>query len=308
MDIRQLRYFIEVLEAGSLRKAADHLRIAQTALGRQVRLLESEFGKKLILRHSKGISPTPAGQRLQFYAHELLQSVDDIHRRMAGDEETLKGRGMLGVPTTIAQILYGAMAERLAYEQPEIEVGFVQGNAHSIWAGLEAEDIDLGILIDPERQDGYEYEILLEEQMYLLSRGDLPNATDGNISATEISHLPLIVYRRPTGPRKVFDRAMSRFNVVPNIAYEIEAPLVAKELVSRGLAYAIVSTSDLTSIEPDDKYLCAKIENLVFNRVLVRPKKSRNQPVVNILSRIAKEEYLKFHDLARQSRTKAIAA
>ena len=307
MDIRQLRYFVEVLEAGSLRRAADRLRIAQTALGRQVKLLEGEFGKPLLSRHSKGISPTPAGQRLQFYAQDLLRSVDDIHRRMIGDEETLKGRGNFGVPTTIAQILYGAMAERLTLEHPDIEVGFVQGNGYTIWAGLEAEELDLAILIDPEPQINYEYEVLLKEQLHLLSRSDRTDAPNRPISAVEAAHLPLIVYRRPTGQRKVFDRAMARFNTVPNIVYEVEHPLVAKELISRGLAHGVVSTSDLASIESDDSYLRTEIENLVFDRVLVRPKKSANRPVVDILARIATEEYHKFHGVGRRQQKSAAA-
>ncbi len=296
IDIQQLRYFVEVIEAGSLRKAADRLHIAQTAVGRQVKLLEDEFGKPLLERHPRGMSPTPAGQRLQLYATELLQSVEEIHHRMIGDQETVKGRAMLGVPTTLALILYGAMAERLVNEHPEIDLGVVQGNAYSIWAGLDANDINLAILVDPERKDNYSYETLLKEQMYFLSRADRTDVPQGPVNLAEIVQLPLIVYRRPTGPRNVFDRAMSRLNATPNIAYEVEYALVAKELISRGLAHGVLSQSDLITIKPDDTYNVVEIKNFTFNRTLVRPKKSPNQPVVDIVARIASEEFLKFHN------------
>ncbi|MDA0239736.1 MAG: LysR family transcriptional regulator [Proteobacteria bacterium] len=298
IDIRQLRYFVEVLEAGSLRKAADRLHIAQTALGRQVKLLEDEFGKPLLNRHPRGISPTEAGQRLEFYALELLHSVDDIHHRMAGGEETMKGKGTFGVPAAIAQFLFGAMAARLAKEQPDIEVAFVEGNAYTLWSGLETDEIDLAILIEPERQDNFDYEVLLAEQMFLISRSDDPSAPEGPLSIADVAQRPLVVYRRPTGPRKILDRAMARFNAVPNIVYEVEHPLVAVDLVTRGLAQGILSASDIVATRLTRKLVSVEIENFKFDRTLVRRKKSRNQAVADILTRIAREEFLKFHDAA----------
>ena len=295
IDIPQLRYFVEVLDSGSIRKAADRLHIAQTALGRQVKLLEEEFGMPLVNRHSRGISPTEAGQRLQFYAQELLRSVDDIHHQMAGDEETIKGRGTVGVPSAIAQFLYGAMAERLADEHPEIKVAFVQGNAYTIWSGLETGEIDLAILIEPERQENFEYDDLVEEPMFLVSRADDGDAPTGPISIAEVASMPLITYRRPAGPRKIFDRAMTRCNAVPNIVYEIEHPLVARDLVARGLAYGALPRTDIVSIRPDPTLSWVEITGFTFDRTLVRQKKSSNRAVADILARLAREEFLKFY-------------
>ena len=298
IDIKQLRYFVEVLEAGSLREAANRLHIAQTALGRQVKLLEYEFGKPLLNRHSRGVAPPAAGQRLHFHALELLRRVDDIRHRMAGDDETLTGRATVGAPAAIGQFLFGAVAERLAAEQPDIEVAFVEGNAYSLWSGLETDEIDIALLIEPERQDNFEFEVLLQEQMYLVSRKNDPDAPAQPISVAEAAHLPLAVFRRSTGPRKILDRAMTRFNAVPNIAYEVEHPLVIKDLVSRGLAHGILSASDIASVLPDGQFAYVEVENLKFDRTLVRGKKSRNRPVADVLARVAKEEFLKFHAAA----------
>lgn len=64
MDVRQLRYFVEVVEAKSFTRAAERIHIAQPALGFQVRKLEDELGVKLLHRHSRGVDPTEAGQAL----------------------------------------------------------------------------------------------------------------------------------------------------------------------------------------------------------------------------------------------------
>src|SRR5258707_8474706 len=75
MDIRQLRYFVGVLEAKSLNKASVLLHVAQPALSTQIRNLERELGVKLLDRHARGIAPTKAGERLGQHALQPLSPV-----------------------------------------------------------------------------------------------------------------------------------------------------------------------------------------------------------------------------------------
>ena len=64
MNLRQLRYFLSVVEAGNMTRAADQLHVAQTALGMQIKQLEESLGVALLVRHSRGVEPTPAGKLL----------------------------------------------------------------------------------------------------------------------------------------------------------------------------------------------------------------------------------------------------
>jgi LysR family nitrogen assimilation transcriptional regulator len=97
MDIKQLRYFLGVLEARSITKAADTMAIAQPALGLQIRKLEDELGVDLLVRHSRGITPTEAGLRLAQHAESLLRQFDRMHQDMvdfAGARRSLITVGM----------------------------------------------------------------------------------------------------------------------------------------------------------------------------------------------------------------------
>jgi len=76
ISLRQLRYFVRIVETGSMTKAAEHFRVAQTALGLQVRELERYIGGKILERHSRGVMPTPSGQLLFERAREILDLVD----------------------------------------------------------------------------------------------------------------------------------------------------------------------------------------------------------------------------------------
>ena len=82
MDVRQLRYFVEVVQAKSFTKAAERVRVAQPALGFQVRKLEEELGSKLLVRHSRGVRTTEAGDALLKHAQAILRQIELAKQEM----------------------------------------------------------------------------------------------------------------------------------------------------------------------------------------------------------------------------------
>src|SRR3546814_19561694 len=116
MDLRQLRTFLHVAELGSLGRAAERLRVAQPALGRQIRLLEEELGVPLFTRHGRGMAPTPAGRILLDRASALLRLVADTRAEVSAERDAVKGTVSLGVPPNVGAVLAGGLVERLDRE------------------------------------------------------------------------------------------------------------------------------------------------------------------------------------------------
>ncbi|RYG12788.1 MAG: LysR family transcriptional regulator [Burkholderiales bacterium] len=83
INLRQLQYFARIVETGNITRAAEQLFVAQPALGTQIRQLEQELGVSLLSRHSRGVSPTRAGQVLYERACEILRMVDETERQVA---------------------------------------------------------------------------------------------------------------------------------------------------------------------------------------------------------------------------------
>lgn len=75
MDLRQLKYFVQITESGNFSRAAEMLRIAQPSLSQQVKNLEEELGVDLLLRHARGVTPTDMGQQLYDHARRILEEV-----------------------------------------------------------------------------------------------------------------------------------------------------------------------------------------------------------------------------------------
>jgi tetratricopeptide (TPR) repeat protein len=80
MNLRQLRYFIGVVDAGNMTRAAEQLHVAQTALGMQIRQLEEDLGVALLVRHSRGVEPTRAGNLLRARALDILSLVEQARK------------------------------------------------------------------------------------------------------------------------------------------------------------------------------------------------------------------------------------
>ena len=93
MELRQLRYFLGVCEAGSFLKASVRLHVAQPALGHQMSTLEEELGVRLLLRSNKGVTPTSAGKTFLEHAKLVLADVERASRVV-----TLAVKSALGVP------------------------------------------------------------------------------------------------------------------------------------------------------------------------------------------------------------------
>src|SRR5690242_17729570 len=105
MDFRRLRYFVAIVDAGSVSKASAQVRIAQPALSQQLLTLESEVGVKLVDRTSHGITTTPAGRRLYRHALTILRQVEEARRHIRDDTDDIDGIVSVALPTSVATIL-----------------------------------------------------------------------------------------------------------------------------------------------------------------------------------------------------------
>ena len=97
MNLRQLRYFVSVVEAGNMTRAADQLHVAQTALGMQIRQIEEDLGVALLVRHSRGVEPTKAGSMLHARALTILKLVEETRKEVSACERDESEAIRLGI-------------------------------------------------------------------------------------------------------------------------------------------------------------------------------------------------------------------
>lgn len=193
MDLRQLEYFREIADTGSINEAARRLNMSQPPLSYQLRLLEEELGVRLFERSSQGVTLTEAGTLIYSRAGELLSYADSTKQEVErfGRRRILR----LGLTSSTVAPMIPFIAE-YARRNPEASFEVHDGTTFSLFNSLLAGIIDVSVVRTPLRLDEVEHTVLCTEPMIAVSAPAEETPRRGRASLSELTGRPLIVYRR----------------------------------------------------------------------------------------------------------------
>lgn len=191
MDLRQLRYFVGIVEAGSMTAAAERLHVAQSALSQHVKQLEERLGVRLLLRQPTGVKPTPAGLKLLQHARRILLQVT-----LAESEVRIQGRRpagsvTIGIPAGVGRVLNTALIDAARSSLPDISVQIVEVLPPQVLEWVDSNRVQLGVYYElgPSVRDATQ---LVREDYYLVSGTEEPTAGSG-VSLQGLANFPLIM-------------------------------------------------------------------------------------------------------------------
>lgn len=238
MKLRQLAYFVKVVEVGNITRAAEQLNLAQTALGIQIRNLEDGLQIQLLDRHSRGVSATPAGMLLYQRAIEILQRIEETRRDLIalGGE---KVRIRFGATPSILKLIGTELLVAANAQLPNIALEVVEELSFVLTDALERGELDYVLAYDIENNPGIRRVALLEEDLLHVSA---PNGKqqDGDISFRRAVEGDLaLVSNRDIIWRRVQETA-SRLSVDVKITYQVQSNEAIKALVLHGVAQSIM--------------------------------------------------------------------
>ena len=144
MELRQLRYFVRVVELGSFSRAAADLDMVQSALSQQVARLEGELSARLLTRSAQGVSPTEAGIAFFREAQLTVRHADQAVR--AAQDARLSGTVSIGLPPTVASILGVPLLHAMRERYPDVRVHLVESLSGHLANLLNARQLDLAVL------------------------------------------------------------------------------------------------------------------------------------------------------------------
>jgi LysR family nitrogen assimilation transcriptional regulator len=274
MDMRQLRYFLGVLEAGSLSKAAGPLRVAQPALGVQIRNLESELGVDLFQRHARGVIPTKAGELLAQRAKFLLRQFSRVKQELIDFRTVPSGRVTLGLTSTVAQVVVATFVERCRQKFPDVRLVITRACRSELAERVAREEVDLGLAFRPRGNDGVVSEPLVHDELVLVHSHRLPQEIDFH----SIVERELILPSQAHLVRRMAENAAAVLGQELKIFYEVESVALIKELAKRGLAPTILPLAAVHEEVEDGKLFFSRITNANFRRTLFLLESARRTP------------------------------
>lgn len=239
MDIRSLQYFLAVAREGSITRAAEALNMTQPPLSREMKALEEELGKQLLIRGSRKIGLTEEGIILRRRAEEMMALMEKTRMEIQASGAQVTGDLHIGGGETYGMERIAETVRRLYQRYPQIRVHLYSGNAQDVFERLDNGLLDFGLVIDPVNLSKYDYiKLPYKDRWGLLMRKDHPLAQRESIQAGDMDGLPLLVSRQSM-VQEGFAGWLGSHRQGPRIAATYNLIFNASLLVRRGMGCAL---------------------------------------------------------------------
>jgi LysR family nitrogen assimilation transcriptional regulator len=244
MNLKQLEYFVQVAEIGSFSKAAVVLDIAQPALSRHVRSLETDLKTYLFTRNGRGVTLTEPGKRLFDHSVAILRLVRQAREDLGANRDEPVGHVTLALPPSAGRQLTVALVEGFKTRFPAARLAIVEGLSTHIVEWVTTGRVDVGLIYNPEAQPGLEITPLLQEHLGLVSPAGGPAAP---LPLRELSHYKLIVPERVHAVRRLLETRAALAGIKLDIAWEVSSVPSIIDLVCAGYGHAVLSASGVAA-------------------------------------------------------------
>lgn len=242
MELRMLEYFLAVAREQNITAAAEYLHISQPALSTQLKNMEAELGKQLLIRGVKGsrkVVLTEEGMILRKRAEEILSLVRRTENEITQSDDAIAGNVFIGAGETESVRLFAKVAKKLQKKYPDIRYNISSGNAEFVLEQLDKGLIDFGLLFTEIDLHKFDAIMIPEKDTWgVLMRRDSPLADKNSISPKELWDKPLIVSHQK-GDNHYLSRWLQREESELNIVATYNLIFNASLLVDEGLGYAL---------------------------------------------------------------------
>ena len=239
IEIRLLQYFLAIAEEQSITRAAEYLHVTQPTLSKQMMDLEASLGKQLLIRGKKKVTLTEDGAYLRSRAQEILSLMEKTESAFRESENVITGDVFIGCGEHRTSFAIMQLIKAIMEEYPEIHFHFFSGNADAITERLDKGLLDMGILLEPEINPRYDYQVLpFRETWGILARKDSSFANRNSVTFEELADLPLIMPSQTSNSNQIKSFFADTL-VSPNTVATYNLIYNAGLMVEAGMGYAL---------------------------------------------------------------------
>lgn len=239
MELRVLQYFLAVAREQSISGAAESLHLSQPTLSRQLKEMEEELGKQLLIRGNRRITLTEEGMILRKRAEEIIELVKKTENEISMSESFIAGDITVGAGETDGIRFLIRAADSLQKEYPLIHFHIVSGDIVTVLEDLDRGLIDFGLIFGEVDTAKYEHiSVPYNDVWGVLMRRDSPLAEKEFVSAEDLIDKPLIISRQAFQKREFHDFFPCETEKL-NIAATYNLLFNGSLMVEEGMGYAI---------------------------------------------------------------------
>lgn len=238
MELRQLRYFVRVVELGSMGRAAHELGVVTSALSQQISRLEGELSTRLLQRTSTGVIATQAGMAFMRQAQLALRHAEGAV--LAARQARLSGYVSVGLAPTTSTLLAVPFVAAMRERYPDVRLHMVESLSGNLASMLDTRQIDLAILFNADTVGRWSVLPLLQERLFLVASPHLAAVPkEGRTSLPQIKDLPLILPSAAHGLRAQIRTACTRAGIQPTLYAEVDGLAMLMDMVKAAMGATI---------------------------------------------------------------------
>lgn len=241
MEIRQMRYFMEVAKREHVTEAAKALHVAQSSVSRQLINLESELGVDLFVHEGRRVRLTPIGKIFLERVEQAMNMIQEAERGVKEYLEPEKGTVRIAFPISMAAHVLPKAIFAFRQLYPEAKFQMRQGLYQDLIDGVTNGEFNLALIAPlPEEEPRIKGKVLFTENIVALLPVHHPLANQSAIRLAELKDVPIVTLPEGTVFRKLVLRACQELGFAPTIAFEGDDIDALKGLVSAGLGAALM--------------------------------------------------------------------
>lgn len=246
MEIRQLKAFLAIAEAGTFTAGAERVHVTQAAVSMQIRQLEDELNVKLFTRLPRKVLLTEAGELLLGRARRLLREHEAILSELAELAGAERGRLRIGSASAmISTDPLPALLKRLRKKHPDAEVMVISGTSDFLVQQILAGELDVAFVSLPVEAQGIETERLSDDELVAIASPGHALARQKVVSAQTLSGEKLILGERGGNTRRLIDQFFNEAGVQPNVTMELSRLASIKRMVEEEMGVGIVPSQSV---------------------------------------------------------------
>ena len=288
MDLRQLEIIRAIADTGSFTAAGEKLHVSQSAISRQILLLEEELGEPVFHRIGRRIRITPAGESLLQLSHRVFRDLQETVSTISDKRESLSGTMRLVGGMTVCLYYFPALLAEVRRVHPQREMKVTVGSAERSLAMLRSGAGDLGMITLPVEATDLVSVPVLEEELLLVTYPAHPLAKKKSIAPGDLDKQHFVLFETGSITRRLVEAFFTREGIEPEIIMETENVEIIKAMVRSGLGISIIPSQAAAAEIRTGQLFCSRIagHSLVRQTGWLYPKMSRLPRTVSEVIRI----------------------
>lgn len=271
MDIRRLYAFVKIVDIGSITRASGILHIAQPALSQQIALLETHFGKPLLLRSKRGVVPTEAGKMFYRHCQTILRQMEQAELDIMNTSGEISGHVGVGLaPLGLGSLVASQLIESVQTTHPGIKLHINE----NVGGGVISEMImtgkmDVALIFDPGRVPTLAFETICTEELHYVTTSP-ERADKDEISFADAVSQKLILPSQIHTLRQTIDTTLARAEHAARIIAQTESISILSNALSDGLGATILPLSAARAVQrrvPEARILRVRRPNMTVRMV-----------------------------------------